>query len=127
MTRSLSAQDGGSMKFKYLACVAALSCATAVAAPPKFKAEDIIEPVSPTVACITPDDLLVAFKMAAAGEQTRLQGFFDTKRCVLTGPGQKLKVLTNENSPIIEAVPLSVKGAAQGFFVAEGAYKKTTK
>lgn len=114
------------MKSKYLAFLLAFAM-TGAAAKSKFKAEDIVEPISPTVACISPEDLLTAFKFASAGEQTRLQAYFDAKRCVLTGPGEKLKVLTVENAPIIEAVPVSVKGAAQGFFIGEPAYKKSSK
>jgi len=109
----------------FLVCLCVLLSTPALADTPKFKAEDIIEPINATVACITPEDLLAAFKMASSGEQTRLQAYFDSKRCVLTGPGERLKVLTSENSPIIEAVPISVKSAAQGFYIAEGAYKKS--
>ncbi|RAM61269.1 hypothetical protein RB25_02910 [Herbaspirillum rubrisubalbicans] len=115
----------GFMNKIFVAGLCALLSISALADAPKFKAEDIIEPINATVACITPEDLLSAFKMAASGEQTRLQSYFDSKRCVLTGPGERLKVLTSENSPIIEAVPISVKSASQGFYVAEGAYKKS--
>jgi len=97
------------------------------AASSKFKAEDIVEPIAPTIACISAEDLITGFKYASAGEQTRLQALFDSKRCLLTGPGEKLKVLTVENSPLIEAVPVSVKGAANGIYIAEQNYKKVKK
>lgn len=93
----------------------------------KFKAEDIVEPIAPTIACISAEDLMTGFKYASAGEQTRLQALFDSKRCLLTGPGEKLKVLTVENSPLIEAVPVSVKGAVNGIYIAEPNYRKVKK
>ncbi|QYG09021.1 hypothetical protein [Janthinobacterium sp. PAMC25594] len=97
------------------------------AASSKFKAEDIVEPIAPTIACISAEDLITGFKYASAGEQTRLQALFDSKRCLLTGPGEKLKVITVENSPLIEAVPVSVKGAANGIHIAEPNYRKVKK
>lgn len=93
----------------------------------KFKAEDIVEPIAPTIACISAEDLMTGFRYANAGEQTRLQALFDAKRCVLTAPGEKLKVLTVENSPLIEAVPVSVKVAANGLHIAEPNYRKVKK
>lgn len=93
----------------------------------KFKAEDIVEPKAPTIACISAEDLIAGFKYSNAGEETRLQALFDSKKCLLTGPGDKLKVITVENSPLIEAVPVSVKGAANGIHIAEPHYRKVKK
>lgn len=98
-----------------------------VAGQSKFKAEDIVEPKAPTIACISAEDLMTGFRYANAGEQTRLQALFDSKRCVLTAPGERLKVLTVENSPLIEAVPVSVKGAVNGLHIAEPNYRKVKK
>lgn len=100
---------------------------SAHAGPSKFKAEDIVEPIAPTIACISAEDLLTGFNYASAGEETRLQALFDAKRCLLTGPGEKLKVITVENSPFIEAVPVSVKGAVNGLHIAEPNYRKAKK
>lgn len=97
------------------------------AGPSKFKAEDVVEPIAPTIACISAEDLITGFKYASAGEQTRLQALFDSKRCLLTGPGDRLKVITVENSPLIEAVPVSVKGAVKGIHIAEPNYRKVRK
>ncbi|WP_156894708.1 hypothetical protein [Janthinobacterium sp. 1_2014MBL_MicDiv] len=111
----------------WLTLVLSFGMSSVYAGPSKFKAEDIVEPISPTIACISAEDLFTGFKYASAGEETRLQALFDSKRCLLTGPGDKLKVITVENSPLLEAVPVSVKGAVNGIFIAEPNYKKVKK
>ncbi|WP_139143185.1 hypothetical protein [Janthinobacterium sp. HH106] len=116
------------MKKKILLVVAlGFGVSSVFAGPSKFKAEDVVEPIAPTIACISAEDLITGFKFASAGEQTRLQALFDSKRCLLTGPGDRLKVITVENSPLIEAVPVSVKGAVNGIHIAEPNYRKVKK
>lgn len=116
------------MKKKILLVVAlGFGVSGVFAGPSKFKAEDVVEPIAPTIACISAEDLITGFKFASAGEQTRLQALFDSKRCLLTGPGDRLKVITVENSPLIEAVPVSVKGAVNGIHIAEPNYRKVKK
>ena len=116
------------MKKKILLVVAlGFGMSSVFAGPSKFKAEDVVEPIAPTIACISAEDLITGFKFANAGEQTRLQALFDSKRCLLTGPGDRLKVITVENSPLIEAVPVSVKGAVNGIHIAEPNYRKVKK
>ena len=115
------------MKKLLLVVTLAFGVPSAFAGPSKFKAEDVVEPIAPTIACISAEDLITGFKFASAGEQTRLQALFDSKRCLLTGPGDRLKVITVENSPLIEAVPVSVKGAVNGIHIAEPNYRKVKK
>lgn len=115
------------MKKILLVVTLSLGVSSVLAGPSKFRAEDVVEPIAPTIACISAEDLITGFKFASAGEQTRLQALFDSKRCLLTGPGDRLKVITVENSPLIEAVPVSVKGAVNGIHIAEPNYRKVKK
>ena len=92
-----------------------------------FKAEDLIEATEPTVVCESADVLLDAWQAANRGEQTRVAAYLDKKRCVLAGPGDRLRVMSVRLDPVLEVVPPSTTSAENGLFTAAKAFKKVRK